>query len=441
MMVKKQVEIGKKAPLVRRLISGVLAFLILFYIGYQIWSANYESLKWETATWATVADSFQTTGYAVRKETVITREDSGGVIGYRIEDGGRVSKEGIVADIFADEGAASAKQQSEQLETEIQRLESLSNPGETYALDIQQIDSRIDQNVIDLLTAARDYDTEKISNAKEEITYQFNQRQIATGTATNYEARVAELKAQKESLDSQAAAINGQIKSPAAGYFSSVVDGWETIFDYDSILDLTPEDLKKEYTPATVAENTVGKVTEEFNWYFVFLCDATTALKLKQAGSVNISMPFATTDKAPATVAAVNQPDPAGEAAVVLECSVMNSALSNIREETAQVEIKSYSGVMVNEKAIHFETVEQKVTDSNGKERTVTHENVKGVYVKSGGQLHFVQIFSDITVNGYAICHTELTEEEQELLVTDKTIQLYDEIVVEGTDLYDGKVV
>ena len=54
---------------------------------------------------------------------------------------------------------------------------------------------------------------------------------------------------------------------------------------------------------------------------------------------------------------------------------------------------------------------------------------------------HFVQIFSDITVNGYAICHTELTEEEQELLVTDKTIQLYDEIVVEGTDLYDGKVV
>lgn len=440
-MEKKQVEIGKKAPLIRRIVSAVLAFLILFYIGYQIWSANYDSLKWETATWATVADSFQTTGYAVRKETVITREDSGGVIGYRLKDGGRVSKNGIVADVFANDGAASAQQQSEQLATEIQLLESLSNPGETYALDIQQIDGRIDQNITELLEAARDCDTDKISQAREQITYQFNQRQIATGVQVDYEARVAELKAQKESLDNQASAVNGQIKSPVAGYFSSTVDGWETVFDYSNILNLTPEDLKKEYEPAQVADNAIGKVTEEFNWYFVFLCDTTTALKLKQAGSVEIAMPFATTDKVPAKVAAVNQPDPVREGAVVLECSTMNSALSNIREETVQVEITSYSGVMVNEKAIHFETVEQKVTDSNGKERTVTHENVKGVYVKIGGQLHFVQIFSDITVNGYAICRTELTEDEQEQLVTDRTIQLYDEIVVEGKDLYDGKVV
>lgn len=440
-MVKKQVEIGRKAPLIRRIVSAVLALLILFYIGYQIWSANYDSLKWETASWATVADSFQTTGYAVRKETVITREDSGGVIGYRLEDGSRVSKEGVVADIFASEDAASAQQQSEQLATEISMLESLSNPGETYALDIQQIDNRIDQYITDLLSAARDCDSDGISQAREQISYQFNQRQIATGAEGGYEERIAELKAQKESLDSQASAVNGQVKSPVAGYFSSVVDGWESVFDYSSILDITPEELKKEYEPAKAADNAIGKVTEEFNWYFVFLCDATTALKLKQAGSVEIAMPFATTDKVPAAVAAVNQPDPAGEAAVVLECSTMNSVLANIREETVQVEITSYSGVMVNQKAIHFNTVEQKVKDANGKERTVTHENVKGVYVKSGGQLHFVQIFSDITVNGYAICRTELTEEDQEQLVTDRTIQLYDEVVVEGTDLYDGKVV
>ena len=152
-------------------------------------------------------------------------------------------------------------------------------------------------------------------------------------------------------------------------------------------------------------------------------------------------MPFATTEKIPAEIAAVNQKTPTDEGLVVLKCNSMDSALMNVRKETVQIEIKSYSGVMVNQKAIHFETVEQTVTDANGKKRTVTHENVKGVYVKSGGQLHFVQIFSDITVNGYAICRTELTEEEQELLVTDKTIQLYDEVVVEGTDLYDGKVV
>ena len=67
--------VARKAPTVRRVASGILAFLILFYIGYQIWAANYESLKFETATWATAADSFQTTGYAIRKETVITQDE------------------------------------------------------------------------------------------------------------------------------------------------------------------------------------------------------------------------------------------------------------------------------------------------------------------------------------------------------------------------------
>ena len=80
-----------------------------------------------------------------------------------------------------------------------------------------------------------------------------------------------------------------------------------------------------------------------------------------------------------------------------------------------------------------------RVEDGN----TVTQvaENVRGVYVLYGGQLEFVQVFTDHSVNGYAICKTELSSEEQAALVTSSTIQLYDQVVVEGTDLYDGKVI
>lgn len=441
MAQKQQVEIGKKAPMIRRIASALIGLLILFYLGYQIWAANFEPIKLETANWATAADAVQAEGYAIRKETVITAEDTGGVIGYRIADGGRVAKDGVVADIFANEEAAVASQQSQQLAEEIELLESLNNAGETYAADIQQIDSRIDQIMGNLLFDVQGRSFREISDLRKELTHQFNQRQIATGTDVNYEARLSALKQEKESLEQTAKSITGQIKAPMTGNFSSMVDGWEIVFDYDKVLDMTVEDLQQELSPKTVPEDAVGKISEEFSWYFVCAVDATTALKLKQAGQVELSMPFATTEKIPAEIAAVNQKTPTDEGLVVLKCNSMDSALMNVRKETVQIEIKSYSGVMVNQKAIHFETVEQTVTDANGKKRTVTHENVKGVYVKSGGQLHFVQIFSDITVNGYAICRTEVTEEEQELLVTDKTIQLYDEVVVEGTDLYDGKVV
>ena len=66
---------------------------------------------------------------------------------------------------------------------------------------------------------------------------------------------------------------------------------------------------------------------------------------------------------------------------------------------------------------------------------------MKGVYVVYGGQLEFVQVITVKDVNGYAVCKTELTEGEAAGIVTQRTIQLYDEVVVGGTDLYDGKIV
>ena len=97
-------------------------------------------------------------------------------------------------------------------------------------------------------------------------------------------------------------------------------------------------------------------------------------------------------------------------------------------------------GVLVPEDAIHFADVVAHETDAEGNEVDVTYENVRGVYVKSGSRIRFVQIFSDATINGYAICKVSLSTEEREQLVTGTTIQLYDEVIVEGTDLYDGKM-
>ena len=52
-----------------------------------------------------------------------------------------------------------------------------------------------------------------------------------------------------------------------------------------------------------------------------------------------------------------------------------------------------------------------------------------------------MQVFSEKDVNGYAVCKLELSEDEQKNLVTDHTIRLYDQVVVGGVDLYDGKIV
>lgn len=119
----------------------------------------------------------------------------------------------------------------------------------------------------------------------------------------------------------------------------------------------------------------------------------------------------------------------------------MDSDLALVRNELIQINVRTYSGILVDEKALRFLDWETTSTDENGNVTTQVTENVKGVYVKRGDRLEFVQVFTNTSVNGVAVCRTELTEEERNSMVTENTIQLYDEVVVGGTNLYDGKII
>ena len=52
-------------------------------------------------------------------------------------------------------------------------------------------------------------------------------------------------------------------------------------------------------------------------------------------------------------------------------------------------------------------------------------------------EINFKQIVPLFSTEGYVICDTNPEED----LMTDETVSLYDEVVIEGTDLYDGKVI
>ena len=132
-----------------------MAFLLLFYIGYQVYNANYTSVKTEVAVYVQAddpgtAEIVQATGTAVRKESVI-QQQTNGVITYVVEDGGKVSKGGTVAELYATEQDAAAQKQIETLNLQISQLQKLSSPGSTYAVDQDSLTKQISQKLIALL--------------------------------------------------------------------------------------------------------------------------------------------------------------------------------------------------------------------------------------------------------------------------------------------------
>lgn len=429
---------------IRKMAALALAVLLLVYVGYQGYMATHKSLKTETAMYGQVSDVLQTRGFVIRNETVID-ESYSGVLSYRVADGSRVAKNGVIADVFASESDAADQSEIERLDREIQNLQALAQPADYFVANPSMLGDQIYSALGKIVQEINQNNFSDLSSSKEELQNALARRQLITGeeSAEDYSQHVSELESQRDTLKSQAGSANDSIQAPEAGYFISSVDGLESAVDPEKVGSLTVSQIEKlfETSAGSKENNSIGKVCQDFNWYIACILDEDDMVRLEDVSQVSINIPFATSEQIPATILSTNYDEESGNTAVIFECSYMDSDIASTRDEMVQVTVGTYSGVLVNERALRFVDVEYNTTDENGNTVTKVQKNVRGVYVLYGGQLEFVQVFTDHTVNGYAICKTELSDEEKEMLVTKSTIQLYDQVVVEGTDLYDGKIV
>lgn len=113
------------------------------------------------------------------------------------------------------------------------------------------------------------------------------------------------------------------------------------------------------------------------------------------------------------TVACVNKSAKGDTAVVVFQCSYMNTELSKLRSPAFQIILNRYDGLRVSDQAIKVE---------NGK---------RGVYVFIGSSVKFTPVEILYNGNGYKVCKKVDPMEEG--------LHLYDDIVVKGKNLYDGK--
>lgn len=420
---------------IRRIVIIVALALLAVFVAVQIFNQFRPRLQTETATHATVTDSLRVEGLTIRKEEVI-KNNSSGVISYEVADGAKVAKNGTIASIYSDSEAAAAESKRMELKNQLSKLQALNKSAGKTAVSPDNVNKQIYQKVYSLKNHVNNFNLSNITTTRDEALNLINQWQLSTGKIKTFTSRIQALKTEISNL-SVGNSASGSIKATAAGYFVREVDGYETVYDYDNVKQLTVEDLGKKQEAKPIEENVIGKVCEQFDWYIACVVPADTAIKLTVDDKITIKLPFASSADIPAKVVAVNQPDIDSQAAVVLECSNMDATLANIREETVLLNIDTYDGIKISQKAIHFQNVTREVTGEDGTTKTETKE-VKGVYVVNGSELKFVEIVPLYTSGNYVICNPDPDLAD---LWTDSTISLYDTVAIGGGELYDGKVI
>lgn len=432
----------KKTHRLRKIGSVFLGLIILVYIVYQAFIINYSFIKTETAIYSTITESIDVTAWFVREEEVVT-STAAGMLSFNVDNGERITVGGVLGTIYNDSETAVALTMIENIEDDIVDLETLINSIGTSTITLDSINGQINESVSEIAYDLAQEDFEDLYSARDSILYLLNQKSLLFEGEDKsiYQARIYELESEKSLLELSLSSESSYIYSEYTGYYISQVDGYEHYFDIENITDIEVSDIESA-TASQVSTYAIGKIATDFEWYIVAVIDQDDKIKLGNNTSVEIKVDGVPAESISATVESINYDEESGNYALVLSSTYTCAEVLSIREQNIEIVISEYSGALISQDAIHFETVTDDVEDEDGNVTQVVYENVMGVYVNYGSRIRFVQIFPlAYNSNGYVICNINLSDSEEEVLYTSRSINLYDEVVIEGNDLYDGKIV
>ena len=394
-------------------LKGFVILLIAVFAVHQAVSSLYKPVKTETAVFSDMSDGLNITGVIIRNETLVSAGDSG-VLHFIIGDGNRVAKDGVIANIYDSESASIILERIDSVNGKIADIEEMLSYNNLEAADLDMINAKVHQNLNNLIICGGNGNYDAFSDKSDELLSAYNRRQAAMGETADFSAQLTALKAEKDQLAASLPAAKGTLRAEKSGYFVSKADGYETVLTCENPESITPEYLNG-IKAETVTENTVGKIVSDYEWYIAAEVSVNESLNFKEGDALTIYTSVKSYSKLPVTVKKINISESSGGAVVLFACNDMNSELASMRTGPMTVVKKEYSGLKVPTSA-------RRVVDSK-----------LGVYVLTGMQVKFVEVKVLFTDGDYMICEKQTSD--------GNVLRLYDEVIVKGKNLYDGKII
>lgn len=428
-----------KPTLIKRVIVALLTILVITYVIYVIARASFTQVKTISAKETIAYNSVTADCFVIHDEKLI--EYSGdGVISYTVDDGEKVSAKETVAGVFDSVASAGTKHEIERLRSKIAALEQLQSNAGTITQTPDEIDKTIGAELTRLNTALNSRSISEAESITDDILYTINERQFVTGKTTDYSGKISELKSRLDELEknSSQGKQSKAIKSEVTGYFVSSADGYENLFKVSDVADIMPDDMLPErITQKEVSQNVIGKTIEGVYWYVACPVSAEDALRIKNADSLKLDIPVVSGEKIKVELYSINQKSKSSDAVIILRGTYMNSEMASLRRGKFSIILDTYQGIYIPKSAVHDKELTRTVKDERGREKQETG-TVSGVYVKIGSEVTFKQIIPVFSGEDYIISSASGGERfSKEVGV----VQVYDDIIVEGANLYDGKII
>ena len=396
----------------------IIAVVLVFaYIFYECYSVVHIDFKTETAVLSTVYEKIDATALIVRDEHTISAATNAVTVPC-LSDGDKINVGGNVAMNFSSNEAAENYSKYASIEESLKYYENLEAQTVGQAANVESINSEIEDNIDSFVRSAAKENIESVNEAGSRVNDSIIRRKMIIGENVDFVSIIQDLRKQADSLSSSSKP-ESYIKTDESGVFSSYSDGFEKLVDYDKAEELSVDEIKSALDKVNEAKeekgNNIGKLITSYAWYFECVVDSSDVIGLENGQKVEVALKD--NDSTVLTLQIVSGAEPeAGqkETALIMKSSYMASKLASIRKEDIEIRTGSFEGIKVPSEALHIS------------------KKKKGVYALISSQVKFRE------------AEVIYSEGDWVLLSYDPDssngIRLYDQIIIQGKELEDGKV-
>lgn len=386
----------------------VLTFALYLLAGVLDWLDV--PMETYTVTTCETGVGCYTTGYIVRQEQVLTSNCS--MTTLALTEGQKAAAGQTVAVGYTTNEARQQQAKISQLEARLQQLQYAGGGSAVY--DQAALDAEIRQRLLEIAVLQGRGDLISVTDVATELKGLVLRGSADEATLANLTEQVSQVQSEINRLKSQSVGQTEVITAPAAGYFSGSVDGYETVLTPDKLNVLSVTELER-ITPGAQPAGAVGKLITGDTWYYATTVAESYAKDLTPGTVVTVSFAHDMARDLSMKVSHVSQVEN-GKCVVVLSADHFLQEATMMRSQSADMVMHTYAGLYVPKDTVR-----------------VLEDGRIGVYVLETTNVKWkpVNILYD-SGESYVV---ELDKSS--------TGHLWpgDEIIVDGKDLYDGKVV
>ncbi len=394
----------KRTDTVTIIIALVLFLAVAAYAGVYAYGALTDQTVTAEAAVTSVTAEGTASGIVVRSESVLQSAEP--YIDISVPDGTKVAAGETIATAMSSQTGLERAARIHELELEIARV-SAAVDGISSARDLTARDAQLRSAVLELAGCVARRELDRLDAAA------LNLRCLTFDESESSQAELDALQTELSSLRSSSSSDTSFLTASFSGVFSTAVDGYEHLGPED-LQDLTPDGVMGLVeSRGESPDGAYGKLVTDYRWYFAAVMPDADAANLTVGGYANLDFGRYYGSGVSALVQSIS-PGHNGSTAVVFMCDTALADTLAMREVSASVVFDEYDGIRVPSQALH--------EDENGREY---------VWVITAMQLERKEVTVIYSGDDFCVVEREAAP---------NALREGNEIVVSGSDLYEGKL-